>query len=238
MELRGRSVLVTGASRGIGASLALSLAERGAAVTLVARSVDAIEGVAAGIRGRGGRALAVGADVTREDDVLRAVRSAVATFGGLAGVVNNAGVLGARAVFDDYPVADVRACLEVHAVGTFLVTRAALPHLRAAADGFVVNVSSYLGRHGLPGSAGYIAGKFALEGLTQALACEVDGTGLACVSVGPGMVATAMLASYLGDEDLEGFRSPDEAAAALVALCARLKPEDNGGVLDLFPEAD
>lgn len=237
MELQGRTVMVTGASRGIGAALGAELAGRGANVALLARTGEGVEAVAERIRATGGQALALRADVTREEDVVKAVRRTIMAFGEIGGVVNNAGVLGARVPFDSYPVDDLRACLDVHAVGSFLVTRAALPHLRSAKDAFVVNVSSYLGRHGLPDAAGYIAGKFALEGLTQALAAEVNGHSLAVVSVGPGMVATRMLASYLGEEELEGYRSPTEAAAALADLCEQLTLAENGAALDLFPAA-
>lgn len=236
MKLEGRSIIVTGASRGIGAATARTLGRLGARVTLVARSGASIDAAAAEIRDAGGQALAVHCDVTQEDHVIRVMREAVATFGSVGGVINNAGALGARVRFDDYPLDDLRSCLEVNAVGTFLVTRAALPHLRAGRDAFVVNLSSYLGRHGLPDSAGYIAGKFALEGLTQALASEVADDPFAVVSVGPGMVATDMLAGYLMKTDLEGHRSPEQAAEALAELVGRLTPHDNGAVLDLFPQ--
>ena len=236
MKLDGRSIIVTGASRGIGAATARALARVGARVTLVARSGASIDAVAAEIEEAGGQALAVHCDVTDEHAVTRVMRDSVATFGSVGGVINNAGLLGARVRFDEYPLDDLRACLDVNAIGTFLVTRAALPHLRASKDAFVVNLSSYLGRHGLPGSAGYIAGKFALEGLTQALAAEVVDDPFAVVSVGPGMVATDMLAGYLMKTDLEGHRSPEEAADALVDLVRRLTRQDNGAVLDLFPQ--
>ncbi|GMV43703.1 MAG: 2-deoxy-D-gluconate 3-dehydrogenase [Myxococcales bacterium] len=236
MKLEGRSIIVTGASRGIGAATAKSLARCGARVTLVARSGASIQAVAAEIREAGGQALAVRCDVGQEHDVIHVMRETVRAFGSVGGLINNAGELGARVPFDAYPVDDLRRCLEVNAVGTFLMTRAALPHLRGGRDAFVINISSWLGRHGMPDCAGYIAGKFALEGLTQALASEVASAPLAVVSVGPGMVATDMLAGFLMKSDLEGYRSPEEAAAALVALAEGLTPHDNGAVLDLFSE--
>jgi 3-oxoacyl-[acyl-carrier protein] reductase len=233
MKIEGRSILLTGASRGIGAALAPALARAGADLTLLARSEAALADVARAVEAARGRVVTVAGSVTEPADVARAVREAQRAFGGLGGVINNAGFLGARVRFDDYPVEDLRASLEINAVGAFLLTQACMPLLRAASDGFVVNISSYLGRHGLPDAVGYIAGKFALEGITQALASEVTALPLAVVSLSPGMIATDMLSAYLGESGLEGYRSPESAAAALVDLLASLSPKDNGAQLEL-----
>ena len=233
MQLEGRVVIVTGASRGIGEATARAVAWAGARVVLVARSGAAVEDHARSIREGGGQALAVACDVTREADVARMVEVAVDAFGGIGGVVNNAGFLGPRVSLGEYPAEAFREALEVNAVGTFLVTREALPWLRRAPDAFVVNVSSYLGRYGAPGCVGYVAGKYAVEGVTAGLAAEVEGGSIAVVSVGPGMVGTEMLQSYLGTDDVEGHRTPQEAGRALSRLLAELGLADNGAVLDL-----
>lgn len=233
MELKGRVVIVTGASRGIGEATARAAAWAGARVVLVARSGAAVEEHARSIREGGREALAVACDVTREADVTRMVETTVGAFGGIGGVVNNAGFLGPRVNLDEYPLEAFREALEVNALGAFLVTRAAMPWLRRATDAFVVNVSSYLGRHGAPGCIGYVAGKFAVEGLTAGLAAEVEGSAIAVVSVGPGTVGTEMLRSYLGTDDVEGHRTPQEAGRALSRLLAELSPSDNGAVLEL-----
>lgn len=232
MKLRGKSAIITGASSGLGAAWARQLARAGVVVTLFARRVDLLEQVAADIATDGGTALVCAGDIQNEADAERLVKTAASASGRIDILLNNAGILGSRVPFDTYPTDTFKATLMVNVVGTFWVTRAALPYLRKSSGSLVLNVSSYLGRHGLPNCAGYIASKFAVEGLTQALAEEVDGTAITVASLSPGMVATDMLAEYLGGP-ADAARSPTQAAQILTKMLAELGPEHHGQQLDI-----
>lgn len=237
MDISGHSIIVTGASAGIGAAIASALARRGAHIALVARRADAIETGAAAIRAAGGTAIAIAGDVTDESLAPRVVERAQSELGALLGVVNNAGYLGARVSIPDYPASDLTRSMAVNGLGTFLFTRAALPSLLDQKRGFFVNISSYLGRAALPGCVGYVAGKFAVEGITQATAVEwAEQKGeFAAVTVGPGMVATDMLSTYLGTEDLAEYRRPEAVGEGVARLVETLTAEQNGHVLDIDP---
>src|SRR5690606_6365798 len=145
--LAGRVAFVAGASRGIGAAIAETLAQQGAAVAVAARSEETgrvagtIHEVAARIEAAGGRALAVPCDVTREDSVREAVSAAVAEFGGLDILVANAGVLWLGPV-ENTPLKRWQLCLDVNLTGVFLVTREVIPHIRARGGGALIAVTT------------------------------------------------------------------------------------------------
>jgi NAD(P)-dependent dehydrogenase (short-subunit alcohol dehydrogenase family) len=233
VEIRDRTFIVTGASDGIGAATARALARAGARVALVARRAAMLEAIAAAITAEGGHALAAPADVTDAAAIDGVVAATVRRWGSIDGLINNAGALGPRVAIQDYPEAEFRRVLEVNTVGTFLFTRAVLTSLAQRPEAVVVNMSSYLGRNGLPDCVGYIAGKFGLEGVSRAAAAEVEGTGVAVVSVAPGMVATDMLARYLGTDDLAEHHTPEEAGRAMARMIADLGPAHNGAALEL-----
>ncbi|NUN12484.1 MAG: SDR family oxidoreductase [Myxococcales bacterium] len=232
MKLLGKSAIITGASSGLGAAWARELAQAGVTVTLFARRKPLLEEVAHEIQSTGGAAYVCAGDIQNEADIKHLVNTAVSSSGRIDILLNNAGMLGSRLPFDAYPTTHFQTTLMVNVVGTFCVTRAALPHLRKSPEALVLNVSSYLGRHGLPNCAGYIASKFGVEGLTQALAEEVRDTPIVVVSLSPGMVATDMLAEYLGSP-ADDARSPQDAAQILTRMLATLGPEHHGQQLDI-----
>ncbi len=180
----GRSFLVTGASGGIGRTIALELLDNGANVALAARS-DGIEETA-DLADAGDRALPVRMDVTDESSVERAIEEATSAFGGIDGVVNNAGIAGPTA-----PVTDVDAdqwdhTMAVNAKGPFLVTKHATPHLIESDRGAIVNISSISGKRPLEDRTPYTASKMALIGLTRTLAFELGDDGVTVNAVCPG----------------------------------------------------
>jgi NAD(P)-dependent dehydrogenase (short-subunit alcohol dehydrogenase family) len=235
MELKGSSILITGASSGIGAEAAVALAAAGARLTLSARRADALEATAARIHAAGGIAQCAPGDIGDPANVRAMVAKAVDEHGGLDILFNNAGFLGPRVPLDAYPVEELKTSLHTNIVGTFQMMQAALEPLKRAPMGAIVNMSSYLGRHGSPDCAGYVAGKFGIEGLTQALASEVEGSSLAVLTLAPGMVATDMLRDYLCGEDVTPFRRPQDVAQGIVRLFLDLRPAHNGMALDIDP---
>jgi short-subunit dehydrogenase len=170
--LNEATVVVTGASSGIGAATALALADRGAAVVLAGRSAAALDAVAAQCRARGGRALTVPADVADPIAMERLATRAAAEFGQVDAWINNAAVASAG-LFDEIPVAEFRRVVEVDLLGVVYGMRAALPYLRAAGGGVLVNVASTLAELSMPYQAAYVAAKHAVRGLSDTLRQEL-----------------------------------------------------------------
>ncbi|MGC4887563.1 SDR family oxidoreductase [Micromonospora sp. DT227] len=181
-SLAEATVVLTGASSGIGAATAYALAGRGAAVVLAARSEDALRRVAAHCRELGGRALVVPTDVTDAEAVDRLAARAVAEFGRIDAWINNAAV-GTVGLFDEIPVAEFRRVVDVNLLGTVHGTRAALPHLAAAGGGVLVNNASVLAEVAMPYQSAYNATKHAIRGLTDTVRQELRVTGRGHISL-------------------------------------------------------
>jgi len=184
---------VTGTSRGLGLELVRQLLERGDSVAATTRSAERLL-AALGARADTSRLLPLTVDLRDEAQVKQAVRETVERFGGLDRVVNNAGY-GFLAAVEETGDRDVRDMLDVQIVGVWNVLRATLPILREQRGGHVVNVSSILGLTAVPGWALYSAGKFALEGLSEALAAEVADFGIKVTIVEPGYFRTDFLSA-------------------------------------------
>jgi len=185
--LHGRVGLITGAGGGIGRAIARNLAREGMAVAVLDSDGTAAQAVAAEIGG-----LAVTADVTSPKEVGDAVDSALARFGQIDVLVNNAGVAWMGPALD-MPLEALQAMLQVNVEGLFIASRVVLPHMIARRSGSVVNLASWAGKTGNAFFAGYSASKFAVIGLTQALAREMAPHGVRVNAICPGIVVdTAM----------------------------------------------
>ena len=230
--LDGTVALVTGASSGIGEAAARALAGEGAAVALVARRKDRLDQVAAAIRGRGGTALVIEADVTDEHQATGAVDRTVSELGRLDTLVNNAGVMLLGPAVDA-PLEEWRRMVELNVLGLLYCTHAALPHLleavgrepRRVAD--VVNISSVAGRFARTGNGVYALTKFGVGAFSEALRQEVTRRYLRVSLVEPGATATE-LASHNRPEILENIRgqfgqtmAADDIADAIVYIVTR-----------------
>ena len=190
---RPRAVLVTGGGSGIGAAVARMLTAAGSRVAVCGRRADALRTVAAETG-----ALGLVCDVTDADQVARVVETVAGEFGGLDGLVLNAGVIAPGGVADLSP-ADWSAMVSVNLTGAFLVARAALPHLRAG-RGAVVSVASVAALRAASGMGGYAATKAGLAMLTQSLAVDHAHEGLRANVVCPGWTITEM-----ADEEMAAF---------------------------------
>jgi NADP-dependent 3-hydroxy acid dehydrogenase YdfG len=197
VDLKGTVTVVTGASSGIGAAVAGTLAARGSAVALVARREDRLTALASKLTVAGGRALAVKADVTDAEQARAAVERAVATWGRLDILVNNAGVA-RRGPMVGAPIADWEQMVHVNLLGTLYCAHATLPHLLNAAEGDprqvadLVNVSSLSGRIVRKGSGVYNATKHALNAYSESLRQEVAGRRVRVSLLEPAAVATEL----------------------------------------------
>lgn len=200
-DLSGKSILVTGASSGIGAATALALGKAGARVTLAARRVDALEALARQIRADGGEALVVKADVAVESEVRQAVAAAVAGFGRLDGAFNNAGTLGPAAPLHEISTADFEAVLRTNVLGVFWALKYEIPALLQSGGGAIVNTASVVAEIGFPNLAPYATSKHGVLGLTRSAALEYFKQGVRINAVDPGPIETPMAEQGFGGLD-------------------------------------
>ena len=220
-----RVFIITGASEGIGAELALQLARGGHCLVLAARNEEALRSVAARCQHNGSKAISVRTDVAVEDDCRRLVERALQAFGRIDVLVNNAG-LSMHATFDEITDWSTYERLwRVNCMGTVHCTRFAWPHLKAAPGkrgGQVVGINSLAGRTGVPGRTTYCASKFAQAGFLEALRIEAAEHGIAVTVVYPGVVATETRRKGLnGRGEPAGESRLDESRAMPVDECAR-----------------
>jgi short-subunit dehydrogenase len=179
----GRTVIITGASSGIGAAAAQAFGRAGDRVVLTARRVDRLREVAAGLP----EALVVEADLSRPEDIARVVAEARARYGGVDVLVNNAG-LGRYDWLERLPEDDIVAQIDVNLTAPILMTRAVLPAMLARRRGVIINVGSVAGRIATPTMSIYNAGKFGLDGFSEALRREVGSQGVMVCIISPGPV--------------------------------------------------
>jgi NADP-dependent 3-hydroxy acid dehydrogenase YdfG len=219
-SLTGTTALVTGASGGIGAATARSLAAQGAHLALVARRKDRLDDIAGQIRATGGTALVIEADITDQTQAAAAVEQTVQTFGGLDALVNNAGIM-LLGPAESAPVEEWDRMLAINVQGLLYITHAALPHLLAAAGSErgtadIINVSSLAGRVPIAGSAVYSLTKTGVNAFTEALRQEVTGRHVRVSLIEPGPVATELF-THIRPEILEAGREAFADATLLHA---------------------
>jgi 3-oxoacyl-[acyl-carrier protein] reductase len=214
--LAGKLAVVTGTSRGIGRAIAGSLSAAGARVVGCARRAS--EGILA-------------CDVGRPEQVARLAERVLREFGTPDLLVNNAGVV-ARARLDETSIESWDAVLDSNLKGTFLVTRAFLPAMRARRSGRIVNLASISGRQGTAGLTAYCAAKHGVVGLTRALAEEVRADGIPVNAVCPGSVDTDMLRT--GMPGAEPKMSPADIANVVLYLAAYAPTALTGSCVDVF----
>jgi len=212
-DLRGKTAIVTGASRGIGREITMRLCEEGVAVTAVARDGAALETLLE----QGVAVVARPGDVTDEARVREIVTDHVARHEGLDILINNAGT-GCFGRLQDIEYAALLETLEVNVGGTFLLMKAALPILERQGDGDIINVSSVVGTRGYAEQSVYGASKHAVLGLTKAAAVESHAHGVRVRSICPGGVDTELIAKARPDLDRHGLIRPTEIAECVIFL--------------------
>ncbi|MFS2125374.1 SDR family oxidoreductase [Pseudomonas sp. Pseusp97] len=240
-------MLITGASRGIGAATALLAAERGFAVALnYRREREAAEALVAQIEKSGGEARAFAADVANEDDVLRLFREVDEAFGRLDVLVNNAGILERQMRLEDMDVARLQRVFAVNVTGTFLCCREAVKRMarkQGGSGGSIVNVSSMASRLGSPNEyIDYAAAKGAVDSLTIGLAKEVASEGIRVNAVRPGLIRTEIHASGGEPGRVERLQSAiplgrggeaEEVARAILFLASDESSYSTGSFVDV-----
>lgn len=226
--LEQQVVMITGASRGLGAALALAFAGAGARVSLCARDEAALETVAERVRARGAACLARPVDLRDEAQVAAWAAETRARWGGIHTLVNNASVLGPREPLASYPADAWRETLEINLTGAFLATRAVLPALLEARRGAILNVSSGAAVPPRRDWGAYAVSKHALEGFTLNLAAELAGSGVRVHAVDPGAMRTSMRAEAYPAEDPAQVKPAAEAARVFLWLAGLPEGVESG----------
>jgi len=214
-NLQGKVALVTGASSGIGRSIAVQLAGEGVRVGLFARRKGQLEAVS---KECGGDSLVLVGDVRNPDDIQSAVRKAIDRWGGIDILVNNAGIYKSQTLLDTKQT-EWEAIIDTNLTGPFLFMQAVLPHMLKKGLGSVVNISSVAGIRSFADCAPYCASKFGLVGFSRAVRKELRAKGIRVILVHPGSVATDIwrAAGEEGDVDLSSMLSPEDVAGVVLS---------------------
>jgi NAD(P)-dependent dehydrogenase (short-subunit alcohol dehydrogenase family) len=220
MELTNKTVLITGASRGLGRAVATQLAAAGAKLALMARNPGPLHDTVAAIRAAGGEAHAIVADVADKQNTHAIAGQAAALLGPIDVLLNNASTLGhvpLRALLDTDCEA-LQEALEVNLVGPFRLTKAVLGGMMLRGQGVVINVTSDAAVEAYPGWGAYGVAKAALEHLGRIWGAELAQSGVRLFSFDPGEMDTVMHAQAMPEADRATLANPQQVAARLVAL--------------------
>ncbi|MER5194053.1 SDR family NAD(P)-dependent oxidoreductase [Streptomyces sp. NPDC002755] len=238
----GRSVVVTGASSGIGRATALAFAAEGARVLVADLNTEGARAVVEEIAQAGGTAVAVTGDLSEQSVVDEVTATAVERFGGVDVLVNNAGIMDRMSALADVSDAEWERVIRVNLTAPFLLTRAVLPHMLAAGRGVIVNTASEAGLRGSAAGAAYTASKHGVVGLTKSLAVMYRGKGIRVNAIAPGGTKTAIVVeaeqgahgpAALGPHFVNVGRlaEAEEQAAAIVFLASDAASNINGVIL-------
>jgi 3-oxoacyl-[acyl-carrier protein] reductase len=226
-DLTGQTAIVTGAAKGLGRAIALTLARCGAKVACIDVNAESLAETVGAIRTAGGIAEPMACDVTDSQRVSVVVDEVVKLWGGVNILVNNAGITRDNSILrmkDD----QWDAVININLKGTFLFSRAAAKTMLKARQGRIINIASVSGLMGNPGQANYSASKAGVIGLTRTIACELAGRNITINAVAPGFIATDMTAA-LGEEILQQVRKqiplgrlgdPQDVADAVLFLAS------------------
>jgi NADP-dependent 3-hydroxy acid dehydrogenase YdfG len=231
MSLQDQVAIITGASKGIGKSIALSCARERMKITLAARTKSELDKAAEEVTHAGGEALVVPTDVSRGQAVDQLISQTLESFGKIDVLINNAG-MGILAPVDELSIQDFDRMFAINMRGVFLCTRAVLPHMKNRKSGAIINISSLAGKNFFKGGSGYAATKWALNGFTKCLMLEAREYNIRVSVICPGSVDTEF-SPHNGKDPTKILQPQDVADAVLTVL--RLPPNALMSEVDLRP---
>jgi len=217
ISLKGKIALVTGASRGIGRSIALKLAEHGVNLALSSTSDDTLKSVLQEVRSLGVDAIPCAANLVDVESPSRIIKDVVQHFGGFDILINNAGIAITKPL-EETSTDEWNLHMAVNARAPFLFCREAIPYLRKSDIPTIINISSVVGVKGYVNQGAYTASKHALMGMTKVLAQELHKDGIRVHVISPGGVATDMVTKTRPDLDISELVTPDEIADIVIFL--------------------
>jgi 3-oxoacyl-[acyl-carrier protein] reductase len=242
-EFKGRVAVVTGAAQGIGAVTAIAFAKQGAKVALLDIDGAGAKKVADGIAAGGARAVAIHVDVTEEQSVARAIESVATELGGLDILVNCAGGYGRLATIEDMPIEEWDRTIALNLRSVFLVSKAAIPHLKRSKAGRIINVSSITGRQvTVASSPAYGSAKAGVIQLTRFLALQLGPDGITSNAIAPITTLTPRVAALRTEAEVERIAAqvplrrlaePEDHAEAMLFLASDAAAYLNGVTLDV-----
>ncbi|GDY19327.1 gluconate 5-dehydrogenase [Verrucomicrobiota bacterium] len=200
-KLNGRVAVITGASKGLGKAMSLSLAAEGAKIVMIARNAGPLEEAATEVRALGVEAITITADVADETQVERLRGEVVARFGSVHILINNAG-MNLRKPLADFTLAEWRLVLDTNLTSAFLMSRAMIPHLVSGGGGRIINLTSMMSHISLPGRVPYSSSKAGLLGFTKALALEMAPRRITVNGISPGPCATEINTPILNNPEV------------------------------------
>ncbi len=232
-ELNGKSVLITGGSRGLGKALALKLAAKGARIAIVARQKAELDEVVGEIKWNGGTAFGIVADVGDKESIYPIVGQAAALAGPVDILINNASTLGPvpLRLIPDTDCEDFERTLQVNTIGPFRLIKAVAGPMILRQAGLVINLSSDAAVEAYPAWGVYGASKAALDHLTRIAAAELGGAGVRFLSIDPGEMDTRMHADAMPDADPASLQSPEAVAEQIVLMIEHANELENGSRL-------
>ena len=231
-RLQGKYILITGASQGLGKQMAIDFARAGSAgIAILARDGKALEKLRQSIDeiAPQTKVLTISADLTKQEDIERAVAITLSTFGKLDVLVNNASTIGLSPMpyLLDYPLEDFRNVINTNLIAPFLLIKKALPAM-IESGGSIINVTSDAGVNGYPGWGAYGISKFGIEGMSQTWAAELEESGVRVNWVDPGDMNTAMHRAAEPEEDPEQWTNPAEVTEVFIYLASEESQRVNG----------
>ncbi len=229
MRLENKTIIVTGSGRGIGRCIAKRLGRYGANIIATARSKEELEKVCKEITDEGGEAIFFRGDVTKEEDVKNVINNTVSQFGKVDVVVNNAGI-GLRKNLWETTTEEFEEVMNVNVKSVFLYMKNIIPPMEKH-GGLIINISSGAGKAGIPTLGAYCASKFAVIGLTEALAGEVK-KNIKIVALCPGSVDTGMFKRLFPGEKAD--LKPEEVADKIADICIHPEKYRSGQSIELY----
>ena len=216
-SLKGKNAIITGAGRGIGYAVAIALAKEGVNVGLIARSKEQLEKVVKEVESLGVKAAFAVADVSKNEEVIKATEFVTSELGAIDILINNAGI-GKFGNFMDLEIAEWEKIIQVNLMGVYYVTRAVLPGMIEQKSGDIINISSSAGQKGAPITSAYSASKFGVLGVTESLAMEVRKHNIRVTALTPSTVATDLaIDNNLTDGNPDKVMQPEDIAEFIVS---------------------